>query len=254
MNLTCIIIDDEESARLTLQALLSNYCPNVEILAMANDVASGLEAIQQHAPDLVFLDVQMPRENGFMLLEKTKERKFQVVFTSAYDSYALRAIKVSALDYLLKPIDILELQNAVAKAIEVSKNDNYPSENIEVMSENLKQPNPLSRRIVLQVSDGHILTRFQDIIRCEGDRNYSRIHLKDGRKLVVSKTLKTFEELLPENIFLRIHKSNIINLHEVVKFSRGAPGTVEMCDGTVIDISRGRKEEFLDRLRGLNNI
>lgn len=248
MTITAVLIDDEESARATLVALLSAYCPEVQVVAEVESVADGLEAIQQHQPGIVFLDVQMPRQNGFHLLDRIAQPPgFEIIFTTAYDQYALRAIRAGAADYLLKPVDILELQDAVNRVLERVKNrTQHPG--WRVIAENQAAEDLLTQKLTLPTADGFFVARYQEIVRCEADRNYTWFYLRNGRKILVSKTLKTFEELLPEVAFMRVHKSHIINLNEVIRYSRGNTGIIEMSDGAEIDISRNKKQAFLTRM------
>ena len=247
MNIKCIIVDDEPGARKTLAALLESYCPQVDVLATAENVSQGLEAIAVHKPDLVFLDIEMPGGNGFQLLEQVPAMNFQVIFTTAYGEYALKAIRYSALDYLLKPIDILELQSSVEK-VQEGFAGKMVAEHLKILKENLAGASRLQQKLILPTQEGFHVTKLKDIIRCSGERNYTKFHFADDTRIMVSKTLKHYEELLPDSDFFRIHKSNIINLHEVVRYSRGSTGTVILSDGSEIDISRGKKDEFLKRM------
>ena len=247
MNITAVLIDDEASARATLLALLSTYCPEVEVVAEAASVLEGVEAIEKYQPGIVFLDVQMPRMNGFQLLDRIPQPNFELIFTTAYDQYALRAIRAGAADYLLKPVDILELQDAVNKVLERAESGRqHPG--LTVMAENQSLEDVLAQKLTLPTADGFFVARYREIIRCEADRNYTWFFLRNGRKILVSKTLKTYEEILPESAFMRVHKSHIINLDEVVRYSRSNTGIIEMSDGAEIDISRNKKQEFLDRM------
>lgn len=247
MKVTCIIVDDEPGARKTLSALLSTYCPEVEILDAVESVKKGVESIREKGPDMVFLDIEMPGANGFQLLEQLPEKKFHVVFTTAYDQYALKAIRYSALDYLLKPIDLIELQQAVAKVKEQLPGK-LMQEHLNILKENLNANNRLQQKLILPTQEGFHVTHLSKILRCAGERNYTQFHFSDGSRIMVSKTLKNYEELLPEPDFYRIHKSHIVNLHEVIRFTKGSTGTVTLSDGTEIDISRGKREEFLRRM------
>lgn len=241
-----VIIDDEKSAREILSGMLKNYCPEVEITGMANSVKKGIELIQKLQPDLVFLDIKMPLGSGFDLLESIAKINFEVIFTTAYDQYALKAIKFSALDYLLKPIDVLELKAAVKKVSE-SKSQHLLNKKLETFIENITAKNKQLTKIVIPLSDGFKVIEVKDIIRCQSDRNYTNIFIADGSKILSSRTLKDFEELLSEYNFFRIHQSHLINLNKVKFYGKGRGGQVELSDGSTVDIARSKRAEFIKR-------
>lgn len=244
--MNCVIVDDEQSARNTLKAFIEKYCPDLEVVGMAEGVSEAAELIDGLRPDLIFLDIQMPGENGFQLLKRLPDYHFSLVFTTAYDQYALRALKLGALDYLLKPIDMLELQEAVQKA--AAHKEMVGSQNrLEFFKEQQQQDFP--ERLVVSTSEGFFILAFDEILWLEADRNYTRIILKNKRKIIASKTLKHFSELLPPTRFFRIHKSYAINLNEVVRVSRGQVGCVEMTDGSELEFAKGRKARLLELLR-----
>jgi two-component system, LytTR family, response regulator len=237
-----IIIDDEKKGREILQTLINEYCKNVEVIAMAENADDGYTLIQQHRPDVIFLDIEMPNGNGFYLLEKFEEISFQVIFTTAYDHYAIKAIKYHALDYLLKPIDIDELKEAVAhveKTIQSTPEKNRLTEFIA------ERKLSLTSRIALPVKEGIIYLMVADIIRVESDGSYSTFYTSDGKKYMVSKNLKEYEDVLPVKEFFRSHKSHLINIKKVKKFLRTDGFFVEMEDGSMVEISRRKKDEFL---------
>lgn len=262
--LKAIIVEDEKNARELLKELVEQYCEGVEIVALAGNVAEGVAAIKEHKPDLVFEDIELPDGDGFQVLEQTIEQGFDVIFTTAYDQYAIRAFKFSATDYLLKPIDIEELQGAVKKVVEKAgappvspkegKEEAAPAadtgaqENLKALLQNIRNINQPLRRIVLPTSNGFTVVNPDDIIRCESDRNYTFIFLTDGRKILVSRTIKDYEEMLTDFNFFRIHQSHLINLQFLKNYIRGRGGYVELHDGTHIDVSARRKSEFLKRL------
>jgi len=240
-----IIIDDEEGSRLTLQNLLLEYCSEIEILALADSAAAGRKAIQKHGPELVFLDVRMPAaDEGFQLLESFDDIDFAVIFTTSFDEYAIRAIKFSALDYLLKPINILELQRAV------SRYSKRRGGNDSKAVQNLTQTESDFAKIGLPSLEGLTFVPIADIIRCEADGNCTVFYLRAKKKLLVTKTLKYYHELLVSHHFHRIHGSHLINLKHIKKYLR--EGTVELSEGHAVFVSARKKKGFLERLQSLN--
>lgn len=244
-----IIIDDESKARENLKLLLSDYCPKVNVLACEGSVTSALSAIQTHEPELVFLDVQMQGETGFDLLEKLETIPFEVVFTTAHHEYALKAFKFSALDYLLKPIDISELKNAVSRA-EIKSGDQI-KKRMDMATESIKQSKSSFTKIALPTSDGFVFVGKNQIIRCESTDNYTNFYLSDGTKHLVSKTLKHFDELLSAHNFFRIHQSHLINLEHLERYHKGEGGYAIMSDGASVMVSRRKKVDFLECLSNL---
>lgn len=247
--INAVLIDDEKNALDVLEMQLLQFCKEVNIIATANSGQKGIEAIKKHQPDLVFLDIEMPHKNGFDVLAETKQYNYKVVFTTAYDQFAIRAFKFSAVDYLLKPIDIIELQQAVEKAKNKQEN-RHLDEKLKLLLSQL-QYSKLSTRIALPVGDGMQLTDPDEIIRFESDSNYTHIFLVSGKKITLAKTLKEVEENTEGFPFFRIHQSHLINLNHVLKYTRGEGAYVVMKDGTAITISRNRKEAFLDSFRKL---
>lgn len=240
---TTIIIDDEEKGRLALRKKLQSYCPSVTILAEAGDGLEAIAAIKEHHPQLIFLDIEMPRMSGFDMLNAIKEKDFHVIFTTAYDQYAIKAIKYAAFDYLLKPIDIEELQTAIRQVEE--KVNIQTSSQAELLKENLHHPKKLLNRLAIPTLDGLLFFDISDIIHLEANSNYTNIFFTNKTKVVASKTLKEFEELLPTTIFFRIHHSYIVNLNYVKRYIRGDGGQIELQNGMYVDVSRRKKEEFL---------
>jgi two-component system, LytTR family, response regulator len=232
-----IIIDDEANARISLRALLMENS-SIEIAGEAFCVADGVELIRMTKPDLVFLDVQMPDGTGFDLLEKLDEISFKVIFVSAYDHFAITAFKFSALDYLQKPVDSEELKQALVK---FSKPDNSQPAKIKVLLGNKSG----IEKIVLPSQDELIFVKVDDIVRCESDNNYTCFYFQSGERILVSRTLKDYEELLEPLGFFRIHKSSLINLRYLKKYKKGEGGMVTLEDGTQLEVSRRRKDDFL---------
>lgn len=244
--INAIIVDDELKSRESLKILLEDFCTDVRVVELCQNVAEGIDAIKKYRPDVVFLDIQMQRETGFDLLNKLDNVSFELVFTTAYSEFAIKAFKFSALDYLLKPIDIEELQNAVEKAKKRVKSNS--SDRIENLIKNLKADNSENYKIALPTSDGLIFIRMRDIVYCEAESNYTAFHLKDGKKYLVSKTLKDYDELLGEHYFFRIHNSFVINLNEIKKYVRGEGGYVVMNNEVSLDVSKRRKEAFIQKI------
>jgi two-component system, LytTR family, response regulator len=251
MKIRAIVIDDEIRSRDTLTGLLKKYCQeDVDIVAEADGYTTGLVAIRDHKPDVVFLDIQMPDGSGFKLLEDLEEISFEIVFTTAYDQYAIKAIRYSALDYLLKPIVPAELRNAVAK-VKQKKSDGTINKHIRVLIENMKEKNAASKRIILSTSEGMHVIDIRDIIRCESDDYYTRFFIKDRKTIMVSKTLKENEELLSEFGFIRPHKSHLVNVRYIKSFIKVDGGYILLLDGTTVPVSRRKKEKILEELSHL---
>ncbi|HVF81633.1 MAG TPA: LytTR family DNA-binding domain-containing protein [Flavisolibacter sp.] len=240
----CILIDDENNSLEVMEWLLKKYCPQVKIEAACRAAADGIEAIKKFAPDVVFLDIEMPHMNGFDMLEQFDKLTFDVVFCTAYDQFAIKAFKYSALNYLLKPIDPDDLVETVRRVEE--KKAAPQKEQIELLLQNLKQPAaPALNRIALTTSDGLLFADAADILYCEALSNYTSVVLKT-QKVLVSKTLKEIDEVLSGGPFYRIHHSYLINLNQVQKYVRGEGGYVMMPDGKSVSISRAKRQEFVE--------
>jgi two-component system, LytTR family, response regulator len=239
-----LIIDDEPKNVRILKKLLEDYCPQVEVCGDAGDAKSAFTAITALKPDLVFLDIEMPYGNAFDLLDKLLPVAFEIIFITAFDDYTLKAFKYSALDYLLKPVDIDELKAAVKKAAEkiAGKNINLQLGNL---LSNLKNNQAALQKIALPAADGIVFMNVEEIIRCEASGNYTIIYADSKEKITASKTIKEYEDLLPPGIFCRIHNSHIINLNRIKKYHRGRGGFVVMDDGTSIEVASRRRDEFL---------
>jgi two-component system, LytTR family, response regulator len=248
--LRAIIVEDEKKSRETLTGFLKLFCKNIEVVAEADDVYSGIKAIEAHAPDVVFLDIQMPDGNGFMLLESLKEINFEVIFTTAYDQFAIKAIKFSALDYLLKPIYPDELKEAVKKA-EERISGTHSRAGIQTLLENIKSPALDSPKIALSTFDKIHIVNVSDIVRCESDNYYTVFHFAGEKKLIVSKTLKEIEELLSGYHFIRPHKSHLVNLLYIKNFIKPDGGSITMIDGTNVPVSRRKRESIIEMLSNL---
>lgn len=240
--LTAIIIDDEQKGRTALKQKLQDYCPQVTLLGEAGDGAEGLLLIRKWEPNLVFLDIEMPRMNGFEMLNQLRDKQFQLIFTTAYDQYAIKAIKYAAFDYLLKPIDIEELRAAVSRAMQDTPV--HFDKKIAALTQNLRGTTALNK-IAIPTLDGLLFFNLNDIIRLEASSNYTTLHFTDHSTLIASKTLKDFEELLPRDLFFRTHHSHIVNLQYIKRYIKGDGGQIELQNGHLVDISRRKKDEFL---------
>lgn len=245
-----VIVDDEPRGRKTLEALLAMHCPEVNVVATADSAAAGIETIRQVKPDVVFLDIQMPQGSGFHLLENVRDIRFEVIFTTAHDQYALKAIKFSAVDYLLKPIDGMELADAVGKAESRLSNDTN-NDVLEGLLNNYRKVNTSEAKIALPYADGLQFVKVQDIVRFEASGSYTEVTLLNEEKMVVSKPIKVYDDMLSDSKFFRVHNSHLINLNHIVKYIRTEGGRVEMQDTSIITVSRKKKDELLQLLSEL---
>ncbi|MBN2668489.1 MAG: response regulator transcription factor [Bacteroidales bacterium] len=246
-----VIVDDEQDAINSIELIINEYCSNAEVVGTASSAAEGRQVILSQQPDLVFLDIEMPRGNGFDLLEMLPERNFEVIFITAYNNFAIKAFKYSAIDYILKPIDIEEFIEAVDKAesrVNSQKKTESKSMNkYDVLLENLKTSKPT--KIMVPTSEGQIYIEITEISRVEAEGSYSMIFLAKDQKILVSKNLKEFENMLLDNDFFRPHNSHLINLEHVKKYVVKDGGYIEMTDGTIVPISRRRKEFFIEKMQ-----
>jgi two-component system LytT family response regulator len=242
-----IIVDDEPYCCESLATLLQRYCPQVNLIDVCYNGATALKAINEEKPELLFLDIEMPQMNGFELLEKLKEISFQLIFTTSYDQYAIKAIRFSALDYLLKPVDREELQRAVQKA--VSRISTPNRDQIDILLQKLNEPAMTVNKIAIPTMEGLQMVPIDSIISCCADSNYTVFCVKNRQKIIVSRTLKEIEEMLEEYPFIRVHHSYLINLNEVEKYIRGDGGYLIMSDGSSVDVSRSRKELLMKKLQ-----
>ena len=243
-----ILIDDEIHCLDTLNMLLADYCPEVEVVAQCVSAKKGLTAIEKYKPEIVFLDIEMPLMNGFEMLEQFNEIPFSVIFTTSYDQYAIKAIRFSALDYLLKPIDPKELVVAVSKA---SAQKALPtSEQFNMLINQIRNKQIGFHKIAVPTAHGFELIAADHIIRLEANDNYTYLYLKNNKKITACRSLKEMEEQLDFfDFFLRVHHSYLVNLNEVNKYIKGEGGYLIMSDGSNVDVSRGKKEALLKRLQ-----
>ena len=245
-QIEAIIVDDEKSGRENLSGVLKVECPNVKIVAEVDSVSKAIEAISESPPQLVFLDIEMPGGNGFKLLEQLQDIKFEVIFVTAFDNYAIKAIRFSAADYILKPINVIQLKEAVDK---VTKRIKKKKENdlIEQLYYNLHHPqNP---KIGLSINDRIEFVETKNIVRCQGESNYTHIYFSNKKPILVAKTLIEYEDLLQDNHFIRVHKTHLVNLDHIVAFERTDGGVLTLSDGSKIPVSRRRKEFVLECLK-----
>ncbi|MEN6455533.1 MAG: LytTR family DNA-binding domain-containing protein [Prolixibacteraceae bacterium] len=246
-KIRAIIVDDEQNGRENLHRSLEKYCPEVEVVAEADSVLSGIEAIQQYTPDLVFLDIEMPEGKGFKILEFFSDPGFDVIFVTAYDQYAIQAIRFSALDYVLKPINIIELRAAVDRVGQHKKRER------RLLNQFLHNTrSELSGKKLPLASGNKIEFRpVGQIVRCQSDGNYTNFYFTEGPPLLVTKTLNDFEEILEGYGFIRTHKAHLINTMFIRSFHKNDGGYLQLTDGTSIPVSRRRKDEILTRLKHL---
>jgi two-component system LytT family response regulator len=245
-----IIVDDEQRSRDALNGLIERYCPEVFIIAQANGCQDGIEKAQKFNPDLVFLDIQMPDGSGFNFLEAFEKFNFEVIFTTAHDQYAIKAIRYSALDYLLKPIDPDELKAAVRKFMQ-NQDKGQINNNIKVLLENLKNPSNESKKIILSTSEGMHIVSTDDIIRCESDDYYTKFFFLNATSILISKTLKQNEAILSDFNFIRPHKSHLINIKYIKSYLKVDGGYILMTDGSKIPVSRRKRESIVEILNHL---
>lgn len=239
-KLTSIIVDDEFHGRENLKTIIESYCNELVVLDTADSATSAKALVLKHNPDVVFLDINMPVLDGFDFLEFFSKRDFMVVLVSAHADFGIRAVKERVEDYLLKPVSIKELQLTVKKLLAYK-------------TDNLKSPSNKSAKIALPAAHGFEIHNINDIVRFEADGCYTKVFLKEGKTLLISKTLKEFEDTVPEANFYRVHKSHIINLSYLKEFSNTDGGQVTLLDGSVIEISRRRTADFVQKAKKILN-
>jgi two-component system LytT family response regulator len=242
-----LLIDDEATARISMRGLLTHFCPQVEVVGEADAVAAGIALIQAEQPDLVFLDVKLNPGSGFDILQALDPINFEVIFVTAHNEFAIRAIRFSALDYLLKPVDVDELAGAVER---LSRKTSPSPEQVqlEIFKDAL---NAQFGRIILPTLEGFVVVEIREIIRCEADRNYTHFWLEGGKKLTISRTLKYYDELLGESGFVRIHQSHLINLAQIKEYKRRKKGGIVFLNNDLeLPVAESRKGDLLQRLKG----
>lgn len=248
--MNCIIVDDDKFSQEALQMLVEDHAPELTLLKVCSTAKDAIRSIGVLQPELVFLDVEMPGMTGFEMLEEIENINFKIIFTTAHEHYALKAIRFAALDYLIKPIGPDEFKKAVKRFIDSHEQTESPRR-IQMLLKSVQQPKSSLNKIALPSTDGLVFVLISDIVRCQSDSNYTTFHLAKDVRYVVSKTLKDYEELLSEHNFFRIHASHLVNLNKIKKYVRGEGGYVVMEDGTTVDVSSRKKPEFLKRLETL---
>jgi two-component system, LytTR family, response regulator len=250
MAITAIIIDDEQNARFNLKILIEDFCPEVNVIGEAESAEQARALIEEQKPDLLFLDINMPNEDGFDLLESIEDKNFSVIFITAHNQYALKAIKAGAIDYLEKPIDVEDLQKAVAKISGSSeKIGNIDVESIRSILDKYQNESKVDT-IAIPTLTGYEIIKTADIIRLEADESYTKIFLNDGKKCTSSMTIARYEKVLNKNVFFRVHKSHIINTRDHLKeFNRHEGNVAIMDNGTAIPVSRRKLTEFINAIK-----
>jgi|ERR1051326_5070576 two-component system LytT family response regulator len=243
-----VIIDDLEQARQTLRKDLAAYCKEVEVIGEAGGVVEGAKLLRKLKPDVLFLDIQMPDGSGFDLLELLDEIKFKIIFITASDAYAIKAFRFSAVDYLLKPIDPDELKASVEKLGELRP---AGKENVELLLNNIREKGKKHNRLALHTQDKIHIVNISDIVRCEANVNYTEFYFNGGKKLLVTKTLKDFDEMLSDNGFFRVHQSHLVNTHYIKEFIKGDGGYLIMNDGSNVPVSSRKRAEVVKMLEEL---
>lgn len=247
--MNALIIDDEVNGAESLQRLIELISKDVNVLGLCHSGKEGIEKIKLLKPEIIFLDVDMPGMSGFEMLSKIDDKYFEIIFTTAYDEYAIKAFKVNATDYLLKPIDADDLTNAIAKVKErFNKKNDSTVLKIEALLQTLKPEKVTIARLPINTNEGIIFVPFDEVQYLIASSNYTDIFLMNGKKYTATKTLKDFEDTLPKNIFYRIHNAHMVNIKHVVKYVRGDGGYVVMKNGESLEVSRRKKVEFLEKL------
>jgi two-component system, LytTR family, response regulator len=248
IKISAVIVEDEKNSRELLKSIILSECPEINLVGEAQNIKEGVELVKQAKPQLLFLDISMPDGTGFDLLSQLGNQKMDIIFTTATDKFALKAIKYSAVDYLLKPLDTEELKAAVKKIVE--KKDATPNiENLNFLISHLKQQDELFQKITLPTGNAFEVVSVKDIVRCEAEGSYTYFYISSGKKFMVSASLKHYEDLLPESDFIRVHHHHLINMNHVTRFLKQDGGYAIMSDGAQIEVSRRKKDNFLERLK-----
>jgi two-component system LytT family response regulator len=250
--LRTIIIDDEAHMRQTMEKLVKQSCPNVKLVAQADGVKTGIEAIHKYHPDLVLLDIKMNDGTGFDLLKQLQPVDFKVIFVTAYDQFAIKAFRFSAIDYLLKPVDPDDLSEAVCKAEKLMQQDF--STQLNALEENMQPGEKTNRKIILRTFDNIHLVKVQDINFCESEGSYTAVHLLNGKKILVSNLLKEYDELLRDSGFYRVHKSYLINMRHINRFEKGDGGNVVLENESKVPVASRKRDELMEMFERLAEI
>jgi len=254
MKQTALIVDDESKSRKSLRQKIENYCNGIEIIGEAANGQEGLEKINKLSPDIVFLDIEMPVMNGLQLAEKLSHFRGTIIFTTAYNEYAIKAFKYSAFDYLLKPVDIAELQESLqrlSRTVRRASGESATQKQLTLLLGHLQGHAEQQRKIAVSTQEAVHFFDLADIVRLEANSNYTQLFFTNGTRLLTSKTLGEFESMLPKEMFFRIHHSFLINMHHVRKYLKADGGQIEMSDGAMVDISRRKKEDFIALIKHL---
>ncbi|WP_136466985.1 LytR/AlgR family response regulator transcription factor [Flagellimonas onchidii] len=250
MTLKVVIVEDEKHSRQTLKSLLEEFCRDVQVIAMASTVEEAVKVLSVYSPDVVFLDIELQSGVGFDVLTQIKDLSFEVIFTTAFEKYAVKAIKFSSLDYLLKPIDLDELQQAVEKA-RVRMDTNVYRQQIDTLMQSLTQESNKMHKICLATTAGMEFIELQDVVLCKADGSYTSFVLKNKTSLLVSKHLKEYEILLADQMFMRVHNSYVINLREVKKYIKSDGGYIIMSNGMHVSLSPRKKDDLIELMKRL---
>lgn len=242
-----IIVDDEQDSRETLNNYLKSYCPQVEVLDQCKDIIEAKKSILKHTPDLVFLDIEMPRGNAFDLLEQWGEIDFEIIFITAFSQYAVQAFNLSAAHYLLKPVDISELETAVAN-VKGLLNKKESLSRAKILMQNMTALDSQNRKLVLPLMEGFDVVKMSEILFCEAEDNFTRFHFKDGSKTLICRSLKFYEAALNPYGFCRVHRSHIVNLDCIKKYHKGKGGSVFLENGKEILVSKNKKSDLMQRI------
>ncbi|MCR9265327.1 MAG: LytTR family DNA-binding domain-containing protein [Flavobacteriaceae bacterium] len=250
MTLKVIIIEDEKHSRETLKSMLEEFCKDVKVIATASSVSEGVKVLSVYSPDVVFLDIELQSGLGFDVLTQIKDPSFEVIFTTAFEKYAIKAIKFSSLDYLLKPIDLSELQDAVEKARNRMDTNVYRQQ-IDTLMQSLSKENHRQEKICLATTAGMEFIAIEEIVLCKADGSYTSFVLRNENTLMVSKHLKEYENLLGDYQFMRVHNSYVINLNEVKKYVKSDGGYIIMSNDMHVSISPRKKDELIEAMKRL---
>lgn len=248
-EISAIIVDDERDSRETLHSYVNKYCPQVKIISECENIIEAKKCILKHKPNLVFLDIEMPHGNAFDLLEQWGEIDFEIIFVTAFSQYAIQAFNLSAAHYILKPVDIEELEKAVTTVAEsIDKKEKVSRANI--LLDNLAALQSQNRKVVLPLMEGFEVVKMSSILYCEADDNFTCFHFKDGKKTLICRSLKFYESALKDFGFQRIHRSHLINLDYLSRYIKGKGGSVILENGKELQVSSNKKTELLNRIKG----
>ncbi len=248
-KIKAILIDDELNSLQNLRQKIDEFCPDVQVIAMAQKPEEAMLLIKHHKPDVIFLDIEMPKMSGFRMLDELGECDFEIIFTTAYNHYAIDAIRISAFDYLMKPIAIDELQVA-ADRLSKLRSASQTKEKIDILKSSMSEKKSQEDKIAIPTSEGLEFIPIKNILHIESSSNYCKIFFTESKSLLVTKLLKDFEDMLQPYHFYRIHNSHLINLNYIQKYVKANGGQVMMKDGTLLDVARRKKEEFLKMIGG----